>query len=72
MAKTMFKRRLIEDLNDLPDNKIREVIDFVNYLKLKEEDWFIDFVNRRGTAAQIEKKAGKKFIRMEELQKDYQ
>jgi hypothetical protein len=72
MARTAFKRRLIEDIEDLPENKIKEVIDFINFLKLKEEDWFIDFVNKRGALAQCEKKMGRKFIKIEELQQDYQ
>ena len=56
----------------MPENKIKEVIDFINFLKLKEEDWFIDFVNKRGALAQCEKKMGRKFIKIEELQQDYQ
>jgi len=71
MAGTSFKVRLIEDIEALPENKVKEVIDFVSYLRLKEDDWFIKFVNKRGTAAKAEKKAGKKFIRMEELQRKY-
>ncbi|MFZ3135940.1 MAG: hypothetical protein WA126_00960 [Thermodesulfovibrionales bacterium] len=51
--------------------KVKEVIDFVEYLKLKEDDWFITFVNKRGRSAKSEKKAGGKFIRLEELQKQY-
>jgi hypothetical protein len=55
----------------LPEKKIKEVIDFVNYLTLKEDAWFIAFVNKRGALAKAEKKAGKKFTRLEELQKKY-
>ena len=72
MARTGFKRRVIEEIEDLPENKVKEVIDFISFLKLKEEDWFIDFVNKRGSLAQYEKKMGRKFIKMEELQENYQ
>jgi hypothetical protein len=71
MGRTILKRKLIENIEDLPENKIKEVIDFVNFIKLKEDDWFIDFVNRRGALAEYERKADKKFIKIEELQEKY-
>ncbi len=66
-----LKDKLIEDIEDLSDKKVKEVIDFVNYLKLKEDDWFIEFVNKRGAMAASDKKAGKRFSKLEELQKEY-
>ena len=72
MARTAFKRRIIEDIEGLPENKIREVIDFINFLKLKEEDWFIDFVNKRGAVTESERKMGRKFMKIKELQQEYQ
>jgi len=71
MPKINLKETLIEDIEDLPQNKIKEVIDFVSYLKLKEDEWFIDYVNRRGRLAKIERKAGKKFTKLEDLQREY-
>ena len=64
-----LKKNLLSSIEDLPEKKIKEVIDFVNYLKLKEDDWFIEFVNKRGAMAKADKKAGKKFSTLEELQK---
>ena len=64
-----LKKNLLSSIEDLPEKKIKEVIDFVNYLKLKEDDWFIAFVNKRGAMAKADKKAGKKFSTLEELQK---
>ncbi len=66
-----LKERLIEDIEGLPEKKVKEVIDFVSYLKLKEDDWFIDFVNKRGTLAKADRKAGRKFTKLEDLQKEY-
>jgi len=71
MPKINLKEKLIEDIEDLPQNKMKEVIDFVSYLKLKEDEWFIDYVNRRGRLAKIERKAGKKFTKLEDLQREY-
>jgi hypothetical protein len=67
-----LKQRLMDDIRGLPEGKVKEVIDFVEYLKLKEDEWFIRYVNRRGEGAKGDKEAGKKFISLKELQKDYQ
>jgi hypothetical protein len=71
MPKINLKEKLIEDIEDLPQDKMKEVIDFVSYLKLKEDEWFIDYVNRRGALAKKERKAGRGFTRLEDLQKEY-
>jgi hypothetical protein len=71
MPVASLKERLIEDIVTLPEKKVREVIDFVEYLKLKEDDWVITFVNKRGRSAKSEKKAGEKFIKLDDLQKEY-
>jgi len=71
MPVASLKERLIEDIVTLPEKKVKEVIDFVEYLKLKEDDWFITFVNKRARSAKSEKKAGGKFIKLEDLQKEY-
>ena len=72
MSGIALKQRLLRDIKDLPAKKIQEVIDFVEYLKLKEDNWFIDYVNRRGSEAKAQKKAGKKFTSLDELQKEYE
>jgi hypothetical protein len=66
-----LKQKLINDIQDLPEKKIKEVFDFVEYLKLKEDEWFIRYVNHRGLEAGEDRKAGKKFISLAELQKEY-
>ena len=59
MPGTVLKEKLIEDIEALPEKRIKEVIDFVEYLKLKEDDWFICLVNQRGRSAKTEKKQGR-------------
>ncbi len=71
MQDTALKDKLIKEIKGLPDRKVGEVIDFVAYLKLKEDDWFISYVNQRGKLAKAQKKAGAKFTKLEELQKSY-
>ena len=71
MPGASLKERLLEDIVTWPEKKVKEVLDFVEYLKLKEDDWFINFVNKRGRSAKSEKKAGERFIQLNELQKQY-
>lgn len=71
MPEASLKKKLIADIETLPEKEVKEAIDFIGYLKLKEDDWFIDFVNKRGKLAKAEKKAGRKFAKLEELQKEY-
>ncbi len=66
-----LKDKLIAEIDDLPEKKVRDVMDFIGYLKLKEDEWFIDFVNKRGRLAKAEKEAGKRLTKLEELQKEY-
>jgi len=61
----------LKTLQLLPENKVKEVIDFIEYLRLKEDVWFINYVNQRGKLAKAEKIAGKKFTKLDDLQKEY-
>lgn len=70
MPGASLKKKLIADIETLPEKKVKEVIDYIGYLKLKEDDWFIDFVNKRGRLAKTEKRASRKFAKLEELQEE--
>jgi hypothetical protein len=71
MTGVSLREKLLEDIVALPEKKVKEVIDFVEYLKLKEDDWFINFVNERTKIARADRRAGKKFVKLEELLKKY-
>ena len=71
MAKTNVREKLIEGIQGLPEQKVKEVVNFVNYLNLKEDEWFIEFVNKRTMLSVSDKKAGKKFTKLAELQKAF-
>jgi hypothetical protein len=71
MPGASLKEKLIEDIVTLPEKRVKEVIDFIEFLKLKEDDWFIKYVNQRSRLAKAGKKAGKKFIKLEALQREY-
>jgi hypothetical protein len=44
---------------------------FLEYLKIKKDHTFIEYVNKRTKQAIAAKKRGERFISLEELQKDY-
>jgi hypothetical protein len=72
MPSTAIRDKLMENIESLPEKRLKEVIDFIEYLKLKEDDWFINLVNQRGKAAKTEKRTGKRLTQLKELQKQYQ
>jgi hypothetical protein len=67
----LLKAKLIEDISALSEKKLKDIVDFVEYLKLKEDDWFIDFANKRSSLAIKQRKAGRKFTKLEDLKKEY-
>lgn len=36
---SVLERRILSDLKDLPPTKISEVVDFIEYLKMRQKDW---------------------------------
>jgi len=71
MPRTGLRQKLIEEIKGLPAEKVREVANFVDYLSLREDDWFVEYVNRRGTQSKIDKKRGRKFTSLSELQESF-
>ncbi|OGB89632.1 hypothetical protein A2625_05815 [candidate division WOR-1 bacterium RIFCSPHIGHO2_01_FULL_53_15] len=71
MAAAEVKKQIINELNTLPHKYIIEVYDFIEFLKLREDQWFINFVNQRTRAALKAKKEGKHFSSLKELQKEF-
>ena len=71
MRNPALKEKLIKEIEAMPVEKIKEVMSFVDYLSLKEDKWFVDLVNKRTRLSDADRKAGKKFTSLEELQKEY-
>ena len=61
---------LLENINSLSEKELDEVLTFVEFLKLREERWFIDYVNERTSETLQAKEAGEKFVTLEELQRE--
>ncbi len=71
MSTANLRKKILSDIEDLPEKKVKEVIDFISYLKFREDEWFIRFVNKRGARAKAEREAGRKFPKLKDLQKEY-
>ena len=70
-ARRDIKERIVKRLEGLSAKELQEVLDFVEFLRLREEQWFIDYVNKRTQEAIRARKADKKFVSLEELQGEF-
>jgi hypothetical protein len=59
MVAAEVKKKIVFELDNLPQKSILEVFDFIEFLKLREDQWFINFVNQRTRAALEAKKRGR-------------
>ena len=72
MAKaSVLNQQILEQVKELPEKERREVLNFIEYLKIREDRAFIDYVNKRTQEAVEAKKCGEQFTSLEELQKEY-
>jgi len=62
---------ILKNIQDLPDKEKNEVLNFIEYLKIREDHSFIDYVNKRTKEALAAKRHGERFISLEELQRNY-
>lgn len=60
-----------KSVQDLAEREKREVLNFIEYLKIKEDHSFIEYVNDRTKEATEAKRHGEKFVSLTELQRDY-
>jgi hypothetical protein len=57
-------------LEELSEEDARQVLSFAEFLKLREERWFIGYVNERTKEALAARQAGSRFTSLEELQRE--
>jgi len=62
---------ILQNIEELPDKDKREVLNFIEYLKIKEDQAFVEYVNERTRQALAARKAGRQFTSLEKLQSDY-
>jgi len=71
LAKKKIEERLLSSISRLTVKDAQELLEYAEFLKLREEGWFIDYVNKRTAQAIREKKRGIKLPSLEDLQKYY-
>ena len=62
---------IMDNIQVLPDRDKQEVLNFIEYLKIKESQSFIDYVNRRSEQVVEDRRRGAKFSSLNELQSEY-
>ncbi|MCJ7522601.1 MAG: hypothetical protein MUP21_10360 [Dehalococcoidia bacterium] len=64
------KEILMERVGVLSEKELDEVLTFVEFLKIREKPWFIDYVNERTSEALQAKEGEERFVTIEELQRE--
>ena len=62
---------IVRSIKDLTNKEKKEVLDFIEFLRIKEDRSFIEYVNRRTQESLRNKKQGKVFASLGELRKEY-
>ena len=62
---------IIRGIQGLSEKEKREVLNFIEFLRIREEKSFIEYVNKRTKEAIEAKKRGEHFPSLEELQREY-
>jgi len=71
MTAVALKGKIIEKIEELPPNHLREILLFIEFLSARESPEFIDYVNNRSEEALTARANGEKFFTLEELQKEF-
>ena len=66
-----LRKHFLDEVMSLPDDKLEVALEFVEFIKVREDPLFIDYVNMRTAEAVKDRKTGKKFYALKELQNEY-
>ena len=66
-----FDGLIVNGIRELSKREKEEVLNFIEFLKVKEDKLFIEYVNMRTQKAIEAKKKGNAFYSLEELQREY-
>ena len=62
---------ILHNIRELPEKEKKEILSFIEYLKIKEDHSFIEYVNKRTRETIEAKTRGEEFTSLEDLQRDY-
>jgi len=71
MALSTLHERVYQEIKQLSDQQLREVLLFIEFLSIREDKEFIEYVNERTQQALDARERGENFYRLEELQKEF-
>jgi len=68
---TSLHEKIFKEIGRLSEQQLREVLLFIEFLNTREDDDFIDYVNKRTQLAMDDRKRGKRFYSLVELQREF-
>jgi hypothetical protein len=68
---TTLHKLISQEIKQLSDQQLQEVLMFIEFINMREDKDFIDYVNRRTQQAPDERQRGVKFHSLEELQQEF-
>jgi hypothetical protein len=68
---TALHKLISQEIKRLSDQQLQEVLIFIEFINMREDKDFIDYVNRRTQQALDERQRGVKFHNLEELQQEF-
>jgi len=71
MAFAKLQEQVYQKLEKLSDHQLCQVLLSVDFLTIREDQEFIEYVNKRTQQTLNAKKRGRKFYRLEELQCEF-
>ena len=71
MSVPKLHEKVYQEIEQLSDQQLMEVLLFVEFLNMREDKDFVEYVNSRTLKAINERKKGAKFHGLEELQKEF-
>ncbi len=71
IAASALNEQIFERVEALPEKEKREVLDFIEFLRIREDRTFIEYVNARTQAAIQARQRGEHFTSLDELQQEY-
>ena len=68
---TNLQQRICQKIEQLSDWQLKEVLMYIEFLNIHEDNDFIDYVNKRTEQALNIRKRGSKFRSLKDLQKEF-
>lgn len=68
---TKVDKIIIDKLLDLPSNDKKEVLNFIEFVRIRQDRSFIDYVNERSNKASKAYASGESLTSLKDLQAEY-